>query len=129
MPLCARRVSRIGERVLLIPHQSCKRGVELAEAAVEGGADFVELGFPFSDPLADGPVVRRAAEKALALWAEQPPFKDNANLLFGSARLTYYVLPVTSPVWLSLSGGGSYVRRGGDAFEGLNLFALDIDGE
>jgi len=39
---------------------------ELAAAAVEGGADLIELGFPFSDPLADGPVVRRAAEKALA---------------------------------------------------------------
>jgi tryptophan synthase alpha chain len=39
---------------------------ELAEAAVEGGADIIELGFPFSDPLADGPVIRRAAERALA---------------------------------------------------------------
>ena len=39
---------------------------ELAEAAVEGGADLIELGFPFSDPLADGPVIRRAAERALA---------------------------------------------------------------
>src|SRR5947208_9893121 len=39
---------------------------ELAEAAVEGGADVVEFGFPFSDPLADGPVIRRAAERALA---------------------------------------------------------------
>jgi tryptophan synthase alpha chain len=39
---------------------------QLAAAAVEGGADLIELGFPFSDPLADGPVVRRAAEKALA---------------------------------------------------------------
>ncbi|HKA26213.1 MAG TPA: tryptophan synthase subunit alpha [Gaiellaceae bacterium] len=39
---------------------------ELADAAVEGGADIVELGFPFSDPLADGPVIRRAAERALA---------------------------------------------------------------
>jgi tryptophan synthase alpha chain len=39
---------------------------ELAEAAVEGGADVVELGFPFSDPLADGPVIRRAAERALS---------------------------------------------------------------
>ncbi|HEX7256033.1 MAG TPA: tryptophan synthase subunit alpha [Gaiellaceae bacterium] len=38
----------------------------LAEAAVAGGADVVELGFPFSDPLADGPVIRRAAERALA---------------------------------------------------------------
>jgi tryptophan synthase alpha chain len=39
---------------------------ELAKAAVDGGADVVELGFPFSDPLADGPVIRRAAERALA---------------------------------------------------------------
>jgi tryptophan synthase alpha chain len=39
---------------------------ELAAAAVDGGADLLELGFPFSDPLADGPVVRRAGEKALA---------------------------------------------------------------
>jgi tryptophan synthase alpha chain len=38
---------------------------ELAEAAVEGGADVIELGFPFSDPLADGPVIRRAGERAL----------------------------------------------------------------
>ncbi|MEX0850362.1 MAG: tryptophan synthase subunit alpha [Gaiellaceae bacterium] len=39
---------------------------ELAAAAVAGGADLLELGFPFSDPLADGPVIRRAAERALA---------------------------------------------------------------
>jgi tryptophan synthase alpha chain len=39
---------------------------ELAAAAVEGGADLVELGFPFSDPLADGPVIRHAAERALS---------------------------------------------------------------
>lgn len=39
---------------------------ELAVAAVEGGADIIEFGFPFSDPLADGPVVRRAGERALS---------------------------------------------------------------
>jgi tryptophan synthase alpha chain len=39
---------------------------ELAEVAVAGGADLVEIGFPFSDPLADGPVIRLAAERALA---------------------------------------------------------------
>ncbi len=38
----------------------------LARAAVEAGADVVEIGFPFSDPLADGPVIRRAGERALA---------------------------------------------------------------
>ena len=39
---------------------------ELARAAEAGGADLIEIGFPFSDPLADGPVIRRAAERALA---------------------------------------------------------------
>jgi tryptophan synthase alpha chain len=39
---------------------------ELARAAVDGGADIVEFGFPYSDPLADGPVIRRAGERALA---------------------------------------------------------------
>jgi tryptophan synthase alpha chain len=39
---------------------------DLAAAAESGGADLVEIGFPFSDPLADGPVIRRAAERALA---------------------------------------------------------------
>ena len=39
---------------------------ELARAAVAAGADLIELGFPFSDPLADGPVIQRASERALA---------------------------------------------------------------
>lgn len=39
---------------------------ELARAAVSAGADVLELGFPFSDPLADGPVIQRASERALA---------------------------------------------------------------
>src|SRR6476469_5687991 len=38
---------------------------ELAQAAVEAGADAIELGFPFSDPLADRPVIQRASERAL----------------------------------------------------------------
>jgi len=42
------------------------RTPELAAAAAAGGADLVEIGFPFSDPLADGPTIRRAAERALA---------------------------------------------------------------
>src|SRR6266540_1784596 len=38
---------------------------QLAAAAVDARADLLEIGFPFSDPLADGPVIRRAAERAL----------------------------------------------------------------
>ncbi len=40
---------------------------ELMHAMVAGGADIIELGVPFSDPSADGPVIQKAGEKALAL--------------------------------------------------------------
>jgi tryptophan synthase alpha chain len=39
--------------------------VPLLRALVEGGADILELGVPFSDPMADGPVIQRAGERAL----------------------------------------------------------------
>jgi len=54
------------KKKLIIFLMSGSRTPELAEAAVQGGADLIELGFPFSDPLADGPVIRHAAERALA---------------------------------------------------------------
>jgi tryptophan synthase alpha chain len=38
---------------------------EIAIAAIDAGADVIELGVPFSDPLADGPVIQRASERAL----------------------------------------------------------------
>jgi tryptophan synthase alpha chain len=39
---------------------------KIAVAAIDAGADVIELGVPFSDPLADGPVIQRAMERALA---------------------------------------------------------------
>lgn len=39
---------------------------ELMHAMVEGGADVIELGVPFSDPSADGPVIQKAGDRALA---------------------------------------------------------------
>ena len=45
------------------PHPSLT--VPLMRALVEGGADIIELGVPFSDPMADGPVIQRSGERAL----------------------------------------------------------------
>lgn len=46
------------------PHP--KHTVTLMHAMVSNGADVIELGVPFSDPMADGPVIQRASERALA---------------------------------------------------------------
>jgi tryptophan synthase alpha chain len=40
--------------------------LKIAIAAIDAGADVIELGVPFSDPLADGPVIQRASERAVA---------------------------------------------------------------
>src|SRR5664279_5199910 len=45
---------------------------EIALSAIEAGADVIELGIPFSDPLADGPVIQRASERALAAGTTLP---------------------------------------------------------
>jgi tryptophan synthase alpha chain len=46
------------------PHP--RHTVSLMHALVASGADMIELGIPFSDPMADGPVIQRASERALA---------------------------------------------------------------
>lgn len=48
------------------------RTEELIHTLVEAGADIIELGFPFSDPMADGPVIQAASERALAAGATLP---------------------------------------------------------
>ena len=58
-------------RKALIPYITCgdpypEKTVELMLAMAEAGADVIELGVPFSDPMADGPVIQKAAERALA---------------------------------------------------------------
>ena len=40
--------------------------LSLMRALVSGGSDIIELGVPFSDPMADGPTIQRASERALA---------------------------------------------------------------
>jgi tryptophan synthase alpha chain len=54
---------------LMAGYPTIEKSVEIARAYVEGGADLIELGIPFSDPLADGPVIHSASVSALRAGA------------------------------------------------------------
>ena len=65
------RTAESGRAAALIPYiaagdPSPAATVPLMHALVEAGADVIELGVPFSDPMADGPVIQRAADRAIA---------------------------------------------------------------
>lgn len=51
---------------LMLGDPDLETSARLLDAVVEGGADMVEIGIPFSDPVADGPVIQAAAQRALA---------------------------------------------------------------
>lgn len=74
------RISRLFERLrgqgraalvgyLTAGDPSLERTPSLVAALVRGGVDLIELGVPFSDPIADGPVIQRASERALRAGA------------------------------------------------------------
>jgi tryptophan synthase alpha chain len=51
---------------LMLGDPDLATSARLLDAAIEGGADMIEVGIPFSDPVADGPVIQAAAQRALA---------------------------------------------------------------
>lgn len=70
----ARAFETCGKRAALMPYlmggyPDVSGSLRLGEALVDAGADLIELGVPFSDPLADGPVIQAAGEQALRAGA------------------------------------------------------------
>src|SRR5690606_41377708 len=62
--------AKTGSRAALIPYitsgePSMQATPPLMHALVKAGADIIELGVPFSDPMADGPVIQRAGQRAI----------------------------------------------------------------
>jgi tryptophan synthase alpha chain len=54
---------------LMAGYPTLEQSLQIGEACVRGGADLLELGVPYSDPLADGPVIHEAGTRALAAGA------------------------------------------------------------
>ena len=70
----------------------------LVLAAARSGADVVELGVPFSDPLADGPVIQRAGARALAAGATVPRVLETVATLRAEVQVPLVLLTYYNPV-------------------------------
>ncbi len=91
--------------------------VTLLHALVKAGADLIELGVPFSDPMADGPVIQHASERALQ-------HKVDMHKVLGWVR-TFREQDDTTPI--VLMGYLNPIEIYGDGF-GLDAAACGVDG-
>jgi len=77
------------KRAALMPYvmagfPTLEQSLRIGEACVQAGADVIELGVPYSDPLADGPVIHAAGTRALAAGANVAGVLEVARALAGS---------------------------------------------
>jgi len=112
------RLRERGERALM-PYftagdPSLAETRRLVAAAERAGADVVELGVPFSDPIADGPVVQRAGSRALAAGASLPRVLELvAGLRADGVKLPIALMTYYNPVLAF--GLKSFARTAADA--------------
>lgn len=91
-----------GRRAALMPYlmagyPTLELSREIARAYVEAGADLIELGVPFSDPLADGPVIHAAAVAALRAGATLPGALEVARAV--SADVPVILMCYANPIF------------------------------
>ncbi|MCE1191848.1 MAG: tryptophan synthase subunit alpha [Acidovorax sp.] len=90
----------------------------LMHGMVEAGADVIELGVPFSDPMADGPVIQKAGEKALGLGVGMVQVLDHVREFRKRNTTTPVVLMgYANPVerYDQVHGAGAFVRDSAEA--------------
>ncbi|MHB8656425.1 MAG: tryptophan synthase subunit alpha [Solirubrobacteraceae bacterium] len=91
-----------GRRAALMPYlmggfPDVERSRRIGLAYADGGADLVELGVPFSDPLADGPVIHAAGVHALAAGATLPKVLEVGRAI--AERLPVVVMCYSNPIF------------------------------
>ena len=91
------------------PHADTTAPIMLALA--EGGADIIELGVPFSDPMADGPVIAKASERALARGIGLPQVLEAVSAFRLQNQLTPWIRLMISPPGRGTKVGSRSRRR------------------
>src|SRR5260370_27394350 len=74
------------------------RTASLVEALERGGADLIELGVPFSDPIADGPVIQRAGYRALEAGTTVPKVLEIAAEIRARSEIPLLLFTYLNPV-------------------------------
>jgi len=77
---------------------SLDQTVSLVAALERGGADLIELGMPFSDPIADGPVIQRASERALRAGASVGRVLDTARRIRRHSEVPLLLFSYLNPL-------------------------------
>lgn len=99
---------------LMLGDPDLAQSEKLLDALVEGGADMIEVGIPFSDPIADGPVVQAAAVRALAAGVKV----DDCFALLRRCRAKHVDIPVGVLTYTNLVMGrgiDDFYRRAAEA--------------
>jgi len=102
------------------------RSRDVLLALARGGADVIEVGVPFSDPIADGPAIQRASERALAAGSHLGASLDLVALVRSSIDVPLVLFTYVNPVMRL--GVDAFVRRAAEAgVDGVLLLDLPIE--
>ncbi len=98
-----RDAKKRGEKILvayiMAGDPSLEVTAELVSALEKGGADIIELGVPFSDPLADGPTIQKASERALASRTTMAKTLDLVAGIRKSSEIPIALMTYYNPVF------------------------------
>jgi tryptophan synthase alpha chain len=105
---------------------SLEHTVDLVLALERGGADLIELGVPFSDPIADGPVIQRASERALRAGTNLPKLLETVRAIRRQSEIPLLLFSYLNPL---LRYGFDHLARDAAAagIDGVLLTDLSVE--
>jgi tryptophan synthase alpha chain len=102
------------------------RSAEIIKRLDQAGADVLEIGVPFSDPLADGPVIQRATERALAAGTTLAQVLDLVGRVRSSVQAPIVIFSYANPIFRL--GAERFADRARDAgVDGVLVLDLPIE--